>query len=174
LFGPAILVSPITQSGATSRSVYLPAGTWYDFWDGSTLSGGSDQDVDAPLSEIPLFIKAGSIVPMGPDIQYATESVDPIEIRVYPGNDASFVLYEDANDTYAYEQGEYATISFSWNDAKQELSIGQREGTFPGMLDTRTFHVVIVGADHGAGPGVTATPDHTVSYDGSAVVVSAQ
>lgn len=173
LFGPSLLVNPITEAGATSRGVYFPAGTWYDFWEGSTVSGGVEQDVPAPLSRIPLFVKAGSILPMGPEIQYATESVDPIELRIYPGQDATFVLYEDANDTYAYEQGEYATIPFSWNEATRDLTIGARQGSFPGMLASRTFHVVIVGEGHGAGPGVTADPDLTITYDGIETVVSA-
>jgi len=90
------------SAGATTRSVYLPAGTWYDFWTGATTMGGSKMSVDAPLSHLPLFVRAGSIVPMGPNIQYAMESADPLEIRVYPGKDATFTLYEDAGETYDY------------------------------------------------------------------------
>jgi len=97
--------------------------------------------------------------------------VDPIELRVYPGKDASFVLYEDANDTYAYEDGEHATMRFSWNDAARELTLGQRQGSFPGMLATRTFNVVIVGTDHGSGPGITMTPDLAVTYTGAETVI---
>jgi alpha-D-xyloside xylohydrolase len=173
LLGPAFMVGPITEAGATSRSMYFPAGTWVDFWDGSAAEGGAARDVEAPLSRIPLFVKAGSIVPMGPEIQYATESVDPIELRIYPGKDASFVLYEDANDTYAYEEGEYATIRLSWQDATRELTIGERQGAFPGMLGERTFHVVIVGPDHGAGPGISPSSDATVTYTGTEMVVAA-
>lgn len=172
LFGPSLMLGPVTEAGATDRSMYFPAGTWFDFWDGSSRQGGSEQTVDAPLNRIPLFVKAGSIVPMGPEIQYATESVDPIELRIYPGRDASFVLYEDANDTYAYEEGEYATIAFAWEDATRQLTIGAREGSFPGMQSSRTFHVVVVDEAHGAGPTVTPTPDQTVSYTGTEVAVS--
>ena len=172
LFGPALLVNPVTAAGVTSRDVYLPAGTWYDFWTGSTAAGGASTRADAPLSRIPLFVKAGSIVPMGPYIQYANESADPLEIRIYPGQDGSFTLYEDTGDTYNYENGEYAQIPFAWDDAAQQLTIGARVGSYPGMLATRTFNVVLVDANHGGGVEV-ATADSTVTYDGSEVVVSA-
>jgi alpha-D-xyloside xylohydrolase len=173
MFGPAFLVNPVTAMGATSRSVYLPSGTWYDFWAGSTLTGGSTMTANAPLSQMPLYVRAGSIVPMGPMIQYATQSIDPLEIRVYEGQDASFTLYEDEGDTYDYETGKYATIPLSWSDSAKKLTIGATAGSYPGMPTTRTFNVVFVGANHGAGLGVTATPDRVVMYNGSAVVVTA-
>jgi alpha-D-xyloside xylohydrolase len=169
LFGPAILVNPVTSAGATSRSVYLPTGTWYDFWTGATATGGSRSTVPAPLTQIPLFVKAGSIVPMGPNIQYATESIDPLEIRIYPGRDASFALYEDSGDTYDYENGQHSVIPFTWNDAARELTIGARAGSYTGMPMTRTFNVVVVGPNHGTGVDVTAGPDRMVTYNGSAV-----
>jgi len=174
LFGPAFLVNPVTSAGATSRSVYLPSGTWYDFWTGSTTMGGKTIDAPAPLTQMPLYVKAGSIVPMGPKIQYATESADPIELRVYPGQDGAFTLYEDAGDTYDYENGAYAQIPFSWDETSQQLTIGARAGSYTGMLASRTFNVVWVAANHGAGGGVTATPDQVVKYDGTAMVVSAK
>ncbi len=174
MYGPAILVNPVTSAGATSRSVYLPAGTWYDFWTGSTTSGGSKVTADAPLSKIPLYVKAGAILPMGPQIQYATESTDPLEIRVYKGQDGSFTLYDDEGDSYNYETGQHAEIALSWNDASQQLSIGAREGSYTGMPATRTFNIVWVSANHGAGVDVTATADQVVKYDGSAVTVSAK
>jgi alpha-D-xyloside xylohydrolase len=173
MFGPALLVNPVTATGATSRSIYLPAGTWYDFWTGSTTAGGGTSTVTAPLSQIPLFVPAGSILPMGPNIQYATQSADPLEIRVYKGQNGSFTLYEDAGDTYDYENGQYAQIPFSWNDSTRQLTIGARAGSYTGMLTSRTFNVVWVGANHGAGLGVTATADQVVKYDGSQVVVTA-
>ena len=110
---------------------------------------------------------------MGPAIQYATESIDPLEIRIYPGQDASFTLYEDAGDTYAYETGEYSQIQVTWKESTQQLTIGAREGSYTGMPASRTFNVVWVGADHGAGVDVTANADEEVPYDGSEVVVSA-
>ncbi len=146
LFGSAFLVNPVITAGATSRSIYLPEGTWYDFWTGSTVNGGNTTTVDAPLSKIPLFVRAGSIVPMGPMIQYANESIDPLEVRVYAGGDATFTLYEDAGDGYGYESGEHSRISFSWNESRQELTIGGRSGSYPGMPATRTFNSDFRGA----------------------------
>lgn len=174
MYGPAILVNPVISQGATSRQVYLPAGTWYDFWTGATAAGGAKVAADAPLSKIPLYVRGGSIVPMGPMIQYATESIDPLEIRVYKGANATFTLYEDEGDTYNYETGKHSTITFTWDDAAGKLSIGDRIGTYTGMLTARTFNVVWVGADHGAGIGVTATADQVVKYDGTATSVSAK
>jgi len=172
MFGPALLVNPVTAMGATSRSIYLPAGTWTDFWTGQTKMGGGTSTVDAPLSQIPLYVRAGSIIPMGPNIQYATQSVDPLEIRIYKGQNGSFTLYEDEGDTYGYESGKYAQIPFTWDEAAQQLTIGARTGSFTGMLASRTFNVVWVGANHGAGVGVTATPDQVVTYTGAQVMVA--
>ncbi len=122
---------------------------------------------------MPLMVRAGSIVPMGPKVQYATQKpADMIELRVYPGADGTFVLYEDENDTYAYEKGIYATIAFHWNDTKHTLTIDARKGKFPGMLTKRTFKVVIVGEGHGAGIDDAAKPDKTVTYDGRKTVVA--
>jgi alpha-D-xyloside xylohydrolase len=173
MFGPALLVNPVTAVGTTSRSVYLPSGTWYDFWAASTVTGGIKMMADAPLSQMPLYVRAGSILPMGPMIQYATQSIDPLEIRVYEGQDATFTLYEDEGDTYDYESGKYSTIKFSWSESAKQLTIGAPEGSYPGMPTTRTFSVVFVGANHGAGLAVTATPDKVVTYNGSAQVVTA-
>jgi alpha-D-xyloside xylohydrolase len=172
LFGPALLVNPVTSVGATSRSVYLPAGTWYDFWTGSTQTGGARPTVNAPLSQIPLFVKAGSIVPMGPMIQYATQSIDPLEIRVYQGQNGSFVLYEDEGDTYNYETGAFSRIPFTWDETAKTLTIGARTGTYTGMPTSRTFNIVWVGSNHGNAIDVTATADKVVSYTGSTVVVT--
>ncbi|WP_437590168.1 glycoside hydrolase family 31 protein [Sorangium sp. So ce1000] len=174
LFGPAFLVNPVTTAGATSRSVYLPAGTWYDFWTGSTTDGGRTASVPAPLSEMPLFVKAGSIVPMGPNIQYATQSIDPLEIRIYTGQDGSFTLYEDEGDSYNYEDGQHSTIPFTWNESAKQLTIGARKGSYTGMPASRTFRIVRVGSNHGAGVDVTAAPDQVVTYNGSEVVVTAK
>ena len=174
MFGTALLVNPVLSPGATSRNVYLPAGTWYDFWTGAREEGARTASFPAPLSRLPLFVRAGSIVPLGPNIQYATESADPLELRVYPGADATFTLYEDAGDTYAYEDGKYATVTLRWSDAQRQLTIGAREGGYEGMLESRTFNVVIVGMDHGAGGDVTTAADQTVTYTGTETVVTLQ
>jgi alpha-D-xyloside xylohydrolase len=172
LFGPAILVSPVTEPAATSRRLYLPKARWYDFWTGRQLDGGSVIEAAAPLNRIPLYVRAGSIVPMGPDLEYASEKpADPIELRVYPGADASFTLYEDENDNYDYEKGVRATIPILWDDANRKLTIGARKGNFPGMLERRTFHVVFVGDGHGAEIDLTAQPDKVVEYSGGQIAI---
>ena len=173
LFGPAILVNPVTEPGATSRRLYLPQATWYDFWTGASLQGGRTVDAPAPIDRIPLYVRAGSIVPLGPDVEYAAEKpADPLELRIYRGANGSFTLYEDENDNYNYEKGAHATIAFSWNDGDHLLTIGDRAGTFPGMLETRTFHVVFVGDNHGAGGGLTEKADKIVSYSGKKITVA--
>jgi alpha-D-xyloside xylohydrolase len=137
------------------------------------VTGGSKMTADAPLSQMPLYVRAGSIVPMGPMIQYATQSIDPLEIRVYEGQDATFTLYEDEGDTYDYESGKYSTIKLAWSESAKQLTIGAPTGSYPGMPTTRTFNVVFVAANHGAGLGVTATPDRVVTYNGASMVVKA-
>jgi alpha-D-xyloside xylohydrolase len=118
------------------------------------------------------LVKAGSILPLGPTIQYAAEKpADPIELRVYPGADSQFLLYEDEGDNYDYEKGVYATIAFQWDNGKRELTIQNRKGNFPGMLKQRSFHVVVVGEGRGVGMALTPKPDQVVSYDGSQKVV---
>jgi alpha-D-xyloside xylohydrolase len=173
LFGPAIMVSPVTEPGATSRQIYFPRATWYDFWTGSQITGGSAKDVAASINRMPLYVRAGSIVPLGPELQYATEKpADPLEVRIYRGANGSFTLYEDENDNYDYEKGVHATIPFSWDNAAQTLTIGDRVGVYSGMLQERTFRVVFVGESHGVGGGVTETADKTVQYDGKKISVT--
>jgi len=156
-----------------TRPVYLPAGSaWIDFWTGETLAGGKSVEADAPIDKIPLMVKAGSIVPMGPLVQYAAEKpADPIELRIYPGAAGAFTLYEDENDNYDYEKGAYATIDFHWDDAGRRLQIDARKGEFPGMLRRRTFQVVLVRKGHGTGVEVTGAPDKVITYQGEAQVV---
>jgi len=150
---------------AKSTKVYLPEGTaWYDFWTNEKLNGGQEIVKATTIDEIPLYIKSGSIIPFGPQVQYATEKKwDNLEIRVYPGANGEFTLYEDENDNYNYEKGIYSTISFIWNDANKSLTINERKGSFPEMLTTRKFNIVVV-AD---GKNI----DKVVTYSGKKVVV---
>jgi alpha-D-xyloside xylohydrolase len=174
LFGPAILVCPVIQSNVTTRAVYLPAGTsWFDFWTGKNYSGGQKIAAAAPIQTEPLFVRAGSIIPYGPQIEYAMEKSDPIELRVYRGADGSFTLYEDEGDNYNYEKGKFATIPISWNEATRILEIGKRSGEFSGMLKERTFNIVWVSENHGAGISSTEMPDAIVHYNGDAMKISA-
>jgi alpha-D-xyloside xylohydrolase len=164
LYAREKVVAPREQT----RSVYLPAGSkWVDFWTGQTLAGGRRWVADAGIDKIPLLVRAGSIVPVGPLVQYASEKpADPIELRVYSGADGDFTLYEDENDSYNYEKGVYATIAFHWNDARRELTMDDRRGSFPGMLKRRRFNVVLVGVGHGTGGEITVRPDKSVVYEG--------
>jgi len=175
MFGPALLVSPVVQEGKTSRSVYLPKGSkWYDFWTGTAFQGGQSMEVRAPLDLLPIHVRAGSIIPMGPFTQYASEKpADPIELRIYPGADGHFTLYEDEGDGYGYEKGARATISFDWNDKRRTLHIGKRNGSFPGMLRERSFRVVIVGAGLEPAKPNRGERGALVTYDGRAVQLQA-
>ncbi|HEY9124984.1 MAG TPA: glycoside hydrolase family 31 protein [Bacteroidales bacterium] len=153
MFGKAFLVAPVTEPNLKEQAVYLPkTATWYDFWTGKRLNGGQTVKTEIPLDKVPLFVKAGAIVPMGKFIQYAGQkSADTLEIRVYAGADGTFGLYEDEGDNYNYEKGGYSTISFEWNEKKQTLTIGQRYGDFSGCLKNRVFNVVLVNENNGTG-----------------------
>jgi alpha-D-xyloside xylohydrolase len=165
----------VTEQGATERRIYLPQATWYDFWTGEQLAGGRALNVSAPLDRIPLFVRAGSIIPMGPDEQYASEKpADPIELRIYRGADGAFTLYEDENDNYNYEKGAHAEIPISWNESRRTLTLGARVGSFPGMLKERTFNLVFVGDHHGVGVEPAPTFDRSVHYAGQAMTVSTE
>jgi len=175
LFGPAIMVTPITTADATNRSVYLPAAgaPWFNFWTGQTSPAGQQVNAAAPLETLPLFIRPGSIIPMGPFLQYSSEKpADPIELRVYRGANGKFTIYEDEGDNYNYEKGKFATIPITWNEAKHTLEIGKRAGEFPGMLKNRTFNIVWVSENHGAGVPLTEKPDAVVHYTGKAMKIS--
>ena len=173
MFGPALLVNPVMKANATHRSVYLPASAWYDFWTGASVQGGKDIDAEAPLDRMPLYVRAGSILPLGPEIEYATQNPgSPIELRIYRGADGQFDLYEDAGDSYDYEKGQLAVISLRWNDASGQLTIGARQGSFPGMVEKRAFRVVVVGSGHGVGGELTAKADKEITYEGKEMQVS--
>ena len=168
LFGDSLLISPVTEPHATTRAVVLPAAdNWIDFWSGKTYRGGQTITVDAPLDRIPILVKAGSIVPMGPVVQSAAEHQDPLDIRIYAGKDAGFELYDDKGDGYAYERGAKASIHFQWDDQRHTLSIGDRSGSFPGMLARRTLHIVVVQPGTGVGSAASSIADRSVIYNGN-------
>ena len=172
MFGSALLINPVTTEGAQQRSVYLPAGNnWIDFWTGKTANGGQSITAEAPIERIPIYARAGSIVPFGPRIESAAGKEDPIELRVYGGANADFTLYEDEGDKYDYEHGVYATIPIHWDDKARKLTIGDRKGSFPGMLEHRTFHAVIVRQEHGTGIASSSESDATIEYQGKATSV---
>ena len=186
MFGKAFLVTPVTRnmyvfsdkeqwkdpyedfSKTGTQDVYLPKGTkWFDFWTGEALNGGQLVTKEVPIDIIPLYVRAGSIVPFGPKVQYSTEKKwNNLEIRIYPGADGEFVLYEDENDNYNYEKGAYSTIKFTWDDANRTLNIADREGTFPGMLKSRKFNIVVVDKENGTGSIQSTKFTKSVSYGG--------
>jgi alpha-D-xyloside xylohydrolase len=174
MFGPALLVNPVLKADATHRSVYLPSSPkWYDFWTGASLQGGKEIDAEAPLDRMPLYVRAGSILPLGPEIEYATQNPGgPIELRIYRGADGQFDLYEDAGDSYDYEKGQHSVIPIRWNEATGLLTIGAREGSFPGMVEKRAFRIVVVDGKHGIGGEVEKNADKEVNYEGKEIKVS--
>jgi len=163
MFGRALLVAPVVQQGAVTREVYLPGKSpWYDFWSGDKQSAGT-LVAKADIATIPVYARAGSVLPLGPMIQYADQKTsDPVEIRVYPGADGSFALYDDAGDGYGYTKGEYATLRIVWHDKTRTLTLEKRQGAFPGM-DTQRPFLVTCGAAGKSKPrrleytGVTAS-----------------
>ena len=134
----------IDWTATKTATKYLPKGaTWYDFWTGKYYAGGQDVTLETSLDRVPMFVRAGSILPLGPEMQYVGEKAwDNLEMRVYPGANGSFTLYEDEGDNYNYEKGQYATITFQWNDKARTLTIGERKGSYPGMLQKRQFTIV--------------------------------
>jgi alpha-D-xyloside xylohydrolase len=171
MFGPSLLVAPVTDYQAKSRQVYLPRAKWYDFWTGRSVRSGT-RNADAPLDSMPLFVRAGSILPFGPELQYIAEKPsDPITLYVYEGSDGAFSLYEDDGLTYNYESGAYTEIPLSWNDRSKTLTIGNRIGHFEGMLTHRTFQIVKVSNRTRVGFSFDPKPVQTVAYDGKEVQV---
>ena len=166
LYGKSILVAPVSTEDDT-RSVYLPEGEWIGFWDGMRLNGGVRFNRTFARDELPLYVKAGAVLPMGPEVQYAAEKPwDDLQIRIYPGADGSFTLYEDEGDGYGYEKGACSTIAFDWDDAAGVLTVGPRRGSYPGMCTERTFRIVIVRPDAGTGLD-NVSCDREVRYDGT-------
>jgi alpha-D-xyloside xylohydrolase len=169
MFGKSFLVAPVTEPDVNEWNVYLPKSyMWYDFWTGEKHIGGQMVIKETPIEIIPLYVKAGSILPIGPEVQYAAgKKWDTLEIRIYSGADGEFTLYEDENDNYNYEKGFYSNIKFKWNDSTNTLNIGKRKGDFSGVLKTRTFNVVIVSPNHGTGSELTQKIEKTVTYNGT-------
>jgi alpha-D-xyloside xylohydrolase len=170
LFGPALLVAPVTEFGARERQVYLPAGSdWYEAQSGRRMAGGEAVSAAAPRERMPLFVRAGAIVPLGREVQWTGENPQgPLTIHVFPGADGAFTLYEDQGEDMGYARGEFARVPLHWDDAKRTLTIGAREGRFQGMAATRKIGVVVHG-DVAEGPAFEREPADWLDYDGTAV-----
>ena len=171
MFGPALMPCPVYEYKARSRQVYLPEGGWYDFYCGSFIAGGRTVAADAPYGRMPLYVRAGSIIPFGPEMEWSDEiPADDILLAVYAGKDASFTLYEDEGVNYNYEKGLWSVIPIEWEDSTRTLTIGNRTGSFPGILTNRTFRVVIIDTEHPWG----YNPDEeglVVPYNGSEITL---
>jgi alpha-D-xyloside xylohydrolase len=172
MFGPSFLVVPVTMSDVSEWQVYLPqSASWYNFWTGQQIKGGQTINTAAPLDKIPLFVKAGSIVPMGKCLQYAGQKpADTLEVRIYRGANVKFTLYEDEGNNYDYEKGSYTIIPFIWNEQDKALVIGDRQGNYPGYLKKRVFNVVFVNESEGTGIAVSKTKRH-VLYTGKKIKI---
>lgn len=172
MFGKSMLVAPVT-SPATTWDVYLPKSpAWYNFWTGKTFTGGQTITTAAPQDRIPVFIKAGSIIPMGKIMQYSSEKLnDTLEIRIYAGADAAFDLYEDEGDNYNYEKGKYSLVPFAWNEKTQTLRIGKLQGSYPGYISKRIFNIVFVSEGNGVGIDDAVTKKAIV-YTGKSLTIN--
>ena len=185
MFGHALLVKPITDPMYTWKddqkrgheiypdirqakapaSVYLPTSIWYDFFTGERYEGGRTILRPTPITDMPVYVRAGSIIPFGPDVQYSDEkNWQELEIRVYPGADDTFTLYEDEGDGYNYERGAFTEIPFTWDDSTRTLTIGPRKGSYKGMLRERRFTIIVAGH--------TSSQPQTVSYSGEAISIN--
>lgn len=185
MFGPALLINPVTEpmyyaSGSKelkgvkkTRTLYLPKGcSWFDFWTGKSEEGGHTIIAEATLDTMPIFVKAGSIVPMGPKIQHTGENMNaPIVLRVYPGADGSFTLFEDEGDNYNYEKGAFSIININWSDKVKQLTFEERKGIFDGMIEVKTFHIVLVSDGRGVGVDETLDIDKTIYYNGKKLMI---
>ena len=168
MFGPALLINPITEYKARTRQVYLPSGNgWYNLKTGEYIEGGQFIKADAPYTDIPIFVKEGSIIPFGPEIQYTDEkAAEPLTLYVYTGKDAAFELYEDENVNYNYEKGKFSIIPFKYKEKTGILTIENRQGEFEGMLKERTIQIIRVSKDKKRGLDLNIKPDKIFKYTG--------
>ena len=174
MFGPSLMVAPVYKYKARNREIYFPASSgWYDFYSGKYLKGGQKQMADAPYERIPLYVREGTILPSGPEIQYTNEKpADPLTLFVYTGKDCEFTLYEDEGINYNYEKGSYSKIRFSYAEGKRELTVDERKGEFEGMLKSRTFNFIFIDKNKSVGFDPDVTPERTITYTGAKVTIS--
>ena len=173
MFGPSLMACPVTQYKARTRSVYLPKQTgWYDFYTNKHYAGGETITADAPLERIPVYVPEGSIIPFGPEIEYTDEKpAELINLYVYAGRNGKFTLYEDEGTNYNYEQGKYATIDFAYDNAHRTLTIGNRKGSFNGMLNNRRFNIVLISPSNVQPLNMEQPKGKLVSYAGKTLKV---
>jgi len=173
MLGPSLMICPVYTYKATGRKVYLPAGQgWYDLYTGKYFAGGQEIDADAPYERVPVFVKEGSIIITGPELQYSGEKkADPLVVHVYAGKDAEFTLYEDEGINYNYEQGMFATIGIAYDHEEKRLSITDRKGSFAGVLKDRRFHINLVSKEKPAGILMDTKAKKSVRYKGKNAII---
>ena len=173
MFGPAFMACPVGEYKARNRKVYFPKQSgWYDLYTGEYIDGGQTLIVDAPYERIPVYVREGSIIPFGPEIEWCDEKpAELINLYVYEGADGEFMLYEDEGTNYNYEKGKYATIGIRYDNAKKEIVIGKRQGTFNGMLKNRRFNIVLVSKDKPHTLDLDSPSGRMVQYSGKEIVV---
>jgi alpha-D-xyloside xylohydrolase len=172
MFGPSLMVVPVHRYKATTTSVYFPGGAWYDFYNGRSYKGGETHEVESPYERIPLFVPAGGILLFGPDISYVGEKkATEIDVYVYAGKDGSFYLYEDEGVNDNYKQGSYSMITFDYDDAGRILTIGEQTGSYPGMIEARTFNITYINPAKPSGRDIPTTPTTTAHYTGKKLTI---
>jgi alpha-D-xyloside xylohydrolase len=173
MFGPALMACPVGYYKARNRSVYFPEQCgWYDLYTGEHINGGQTLVVDAPYERIPVYVREGSIIPFGPEIQYCDEKpAELINLYVYAGSDGQFQLYEDEGVNYNYEKGKFSTIDITYDDASKTITIGQRKGSFNGMLKQRRFNIVLVTKEEGKALNLDNPEGTLVTYSGKSISV---
>ena len=174
MFGPSFMACPVGYYGARSREVYFPQQRgWYDLYTGKYIAGGQTLEVEAPYERIPVFVPEGSIIPFGPEIQWSDEKpAELINLYVYEGKDAEFLLYEDEGTNYNYEKGKYATINITYSESSKTLTIGARKGSFNGMLQNRRFNVVTISKNHAQALNLENPQGKMIEYNGAEVKVN--
>ena len=174
MFGPSFMACPVGYYGARSREVYFPLQRgWYDLYTGKYIAGGHTLEVEAPYERIPVYVPEGSIIPFGPEIQWSDEKpAELINLYVYEGKDAEFLLYEDEGTNYNYEKGKYATINITYSESSKTLTIGARKGSFNGMLQNRRFNVVTISKNHAQSLNLENPQGRMIEYNGAEVKVN--
>jgi alpha-D-xyloside xylohydrolase len=173
MFGPSLLINPVFKYKARDRNVYLPSGQgWYDLYSGKYYKGGQQINADAPYEKMPVFVKEGSILPTGPELQYTSEKpAEPLTLFVYTGKDASFSLYEDEGTNYNYEKGAFSSIDFKYSEGSKSLTVSDRKGTFKGMLQSRNIRIIVITPKSAKALDFSQKADYTIKYTGKATVI---
>ncbi|MBK9391195.1 MAG: glycoside hydrolase family 31 protein [Bacteroidetes bacterium] len=170
MFGPSLLIAPVVEQGMVYRNVYLPAGDdWFDFWTNKKYKGGQIIKADAPIDRIPIFVKSGSVIPMGPVVNFTGEKPEDLEVRVYSGGSGCFEVYQDENDNYNYEKGFFSTFTVNWESESNILSLSQQKGNYTGSQPGKKINIVMVKENQSLSEQPVAEPDYTLIYYGEAI-----